>query len=445
MKIQEHLMQLHASGVDPIKTLEEDKKLKIGIKHYKEQGLIVLNYKIDAPKFNPIVEDCRGLILEDKPPYAVVARSFKRFYNLKEHECNGIPDISTKNLIDVTAKIDGSLITIYYWKGKWRCATRKSAFAEGAAMPAYEVFRDPYMEYKTTYAELVKQAFHGGDIDIIFQDENKNYCFIFEIVTPLNRVLTPYKYHSPTLFYLSVFDKVTGVEMPMKDDPQTEYESFRRFVYYPDIYGIVHEGILKWDNVIDRLNYLDPLEEGFVCRVRTEDNKILRIKLKNPYYLENLALINGNRSLSDLAIKMVFADAGGEKPVIRMKHLRHFPEHRKEIDKIENMFLAIVVSTREKNDRWQHRTNKDIALNESSYPGLHILFKRRKRDNKKCTWELIREMSHNHKVDLLNRFDIYFANDKGETNGNHNNERQEKNIRGRFGVAETGSGKKGNA
>ena len=52
----------------------------IKVKDYPEQKLVVLNYdQINSPKMEPIVQECRGLILD----YAlnVVCRPFDRFFN----------------------------------------------------------------------------------------------------------------------------------------------------------------------------------------------------------------------------------------------------------------------------------------------------------------------------------------------------------------------------
>jgi tRNA splicing ligase len=56
----------------------------IDIREY-DSGLVVLNYnQINSPKLDPIVRECRGLILDRNSGYSVVARSFDWFWNYGE-------------------------------------------------------------------------------------------------------------------------------------------------------------------------------------------------------------------------------------------------------------------------------------------------------------------------------------------------------------------------
>ena len=95
----------------------------IKVKDYPEQKLVVLNYdQINSPKMEPIVQECRGIILD----YAlnVVCRPFDRFFNYGEAETDKM------DLTEYTyfPKLDGSLIKVYYWNNSWRIATRGTGF-----------------------------------------------------------------------------------------------------------------------------------------------------------------------------------------------------------------------------------------------------------------------------------------------------------------------------
>ena len=148
-------------------TIEELTKepYNLKIKDYIEEGLVVLNYsQIDSPKNDPIIAECRGLIL-NRITYDIVARSFDRFFNYGEGELN-----TTHNIMDakVLEKIDGSLITVYYWNNKWNVATRGMAFAEGLNA------------FGNTYRSVFDKAF---DINKL-TDEMKDFCFTFELISP---------------------------------------------------------------------------------------------------------------------------------------------------------------------------------------------------------------------------------------------------------------------
>lgn len=50
-----------------------------------EDGRVIFNYsQIDSPKQNPIVMECRGLVLDMNNNWELVARSFPRFFNYGE-------------------------------------------------------------------------------------------------------------------------------------------------------------------------------------------------------------------------------------------------------------------------------------------------------------------------------------------------------------------------
>lgn len=78
MKVQEWLRNNGGN----LELLEE----QLGITHnVHEDGRVILNYsQIDSPKQNPIVMECRGLILDKNNNWELVARSFPRFFNRGE-------------------------------------------------------------------------------------------------------------------------------------------------------------------------------------------------------------------------------------------------------------------------------------------------------------------------------------------------------------------------
>jgi len=100
----------------------DDLKTKYGIRHNRSyDNLVILNYsQIDSPKTNPLVMECRGLILE-ADTWNLVSIPFYRFFNYGE-----ATDIVNFNFDDAVLqeKIDGSLIQLFYYNNRWRMATR---------------------------------------------------------------------------------------------------------------------------------------------------------------------------------------------------------------------------------------------------------------------------------------------------------------------------------
>ena len=125
LKVQEYLIN---HSVDDL----QKEPFNLTIRDYPDHGIMTLNYsQIDSPKNDPIIRECRALILENKPPYNVVSRAFDRFYNFGECQRTSEWESSKINNAKVVEKIDGSLIPAYYFDDKWNVSTRKMAFAEG--------------------------------------------------------------------------------------------------------------------------------------------------------------------------------------------------------------------------------------------------------------------------------------------------------------------------
>lgn len=149
---------------------------KWGIECYQDGPLVALNYsQIDSPRGVPEVEECRGLILEDLT-WNVVAMPYRRFYNYSENPYAAKCNLETSVLFD---KLDGSLVSIYYYD-KWRAATRSRPNADGGLNKS-----------SSTFSSLIWDTFHNQGIDLNRLSTKMTY--IFELIGPDNRVVTPYE------------------------------------------------------------------------------------------------------------------------------------------------------------------------------------------------------------------------------------------------------------
>lgn len=83
-------------------------------------SLVLLKYdQIDSPMGERLVQECRGLILDEADNWRVVSRSFDKFFNAGEGHAAAI-DWSTAQ---VQEKLDGSLCVLYHYAGAWRVQT----------------------------------------------------------------------------------------------------------------------------------------------------------------------------------------------------------------------------------------------------------------------------------------------------------------------------------
>ena len=83
-------------------------------------NLVLFKYdQVNSPMDNPVVQECRGIILDEADDWRVIARPFTKFYNYGEPNAASI-DWTTAR---VQEKVDGSLCAFYHYKGDWHVAT----------------------------------------------------------------------------------------------------------------------------------------------------------------------------------------------------------------------------------------------------------------------------------------------------------------------------------
>lgn len=220
--------------------------LAIKITDYGE--FVLLNYnQYESPKFNPIVEECRGLILE-KGSWKVLCRSFDRFYNQGED-----PRLQTfpMNEAYVLEKIDGSLIRCWYntLENKWCVSTRGMAYAEGLAGGSGRTF---YSIIEPLLPKL-ENKFIGKTI-------------IFELVSPLTQVVKLYT--KARLYYLGLRDNETG------EYAKSMPKSFTT-VLQPKKYTFKTVG-----ECVESAKALPQFDEGYVACANG-----VRMKIKSPAFV----------------------------------------------------------------------------------------------------------------------------------------------------------------
>lgn len=269
-------------------------ELGIDVKRY-DNGLFVLNYnQIESPKADPIVMECRALILDNN--FDIVSRSFDRFFNLGE---NGTT-VDVPNSV-VMEKADGSLINIYWNRidGKWEIATRKSAFAE---VP--HVTGGSFREKVLGALQFTEDEFQVKCNSHL----QKGFTYIFEFIGSINRHVTPYGESQMVL--LAIRDIVTGEYHDAAVAHEYLVQHFNN-IRLPNFFDFSDEQQMR-----DAISQLPALEEGYVVL-----NKITgeRIKVKNPSFLAIFNLrMNGVPSIPRI-IQLVVENDQDE-------YLLYFPE-----------------------------------------------------------------------------------------------------------------------
>ncbi len=166
------------------------------LKIKKEGNYAIFNYNITADFSNPLVQEARGIILDYKTA-EVVCWPFRKFGNYSESYADRIDWGSAR----VLQKIDGSIIKLWYDKeaGKWQFSTNATIRAEHAGVEGQEGL---------TYGALVQTAVNYGDIRFGALDTESTY--LFELVSPLARVVVPYE--TTALYHIGTRNNRSGRE-----------------------------------------------------------------------------------------------------------------------------------------------------------------------------------------------------------------------------------------
>jgi T4 RnlA family RNA ligase len=300
MNVQEYLLE-HS-----LEKLKEE--FSLVVRDYPDR--VVLNYnQIDSPRFNPITDECRGLILR-KDTWEVLARSFDRFYNIGEGEQWKQYPIKDARF---DQKLDGSLISVYHDGEKWNVATRGMAYAEGETAAGF------------TFNELFKMAVKDTKLWKYLEDfaSSKYYTYVFELTSQFNKIVTPYSEPSVTL--LAMRDNATGDE---QEAVLLNREAATMGVKRPQPFQFQ-----TIDEVVEAASALESMEEGFVLVVERKGS-FWRMKCKNPKYVA-IAHMRMNGQISPKNVLTLLIDNDHHE------YLEYFPEDEKYFDFVEKIFNDI--------------------------------------------------------------------------------------------------------
>lgn len=322
----------------------------IKVKYYEDERIVLLDYHmIDSPKMNPVVIECRSLIL-CMDTFDVVSRKFSRFFNYGEAlEYYQDFDLSSSVIME---KADGSLIGVYHHNDKWHISTRGMAFAEG----------DHVMG--GTFRDKVLDTF--GFTDEKFQEKfgvfNKHLTFVFEYTSPENRIVT--RYEKPEMVFLSLNN----------GEKELDYET----AYYTLlVHGVENIRKVKtysasdMDAVVALANSLPNLQEGFVIYDPVSQK---RMKVKSSLYVVAHA-IRGNDPLPTKKnlLNLLFTGELDE-------FIAYFPEWEEKARMIEDEVQSVKYDLAAAWGEYSHiGEQKEFAIAIKNVKYNSVLFQARKR------------------------------------------------------------------
>lgn len=173
------------------KELLEAKNIKI--KFSQTDYRAIFNYGIECDFSDPIVQEARGIII-NIDTLEVVCWPFRKFGNYNESYVDAIDWNSAK----VQEKVDGSIVKLYWFNDEWVWATNSIIDARDANVSLTNF----------TFYDLIHKAVNYGDIP--FNQLNKDFTYIFELISPYNKVVI--EYYKTALYHTGTRDNITGKE-----------------------------------------------------------------------------------------------------------------------------------------------------------------------------------------------------------------------------------------
>lgn len=339
-----------------VKSLE-DLEAEHGIKSRVHGHKVSLNYdQIEAQEDDPMVAQCRGLILRPAEPRrgsvavsqplgdtVVLARPFDRFFNYGQSAAANVDFNHPATAF--YEKLDGTFCIVYYddVKHEWHVGTR----AVPEANLPIDGFGDHTFRslFEKALKETTSKEFHKWSSEHLFRDTT----YMFELTTPLNRIVVDYGGYGITL--LGARKTQSGKELnPAFVQAQVRTPTADRF---------------RFSSVSELVSFVskrDPTKhEGIVVC----DHKFRRVKVKNAGYVAlskvRDSALKSPRGLVELILLEKLDDA-----------LPLLPENIMErAEKLQKSFRKMISEFREKYNSCLDEANKTVPIFNENSPALH--------------------------------------------------------------------------
>lgn len=336
------VLQEYLRGDGTLAALAELYAVK-AVRHKTYPSLVLFKYSQIASDMSlPIVQECRGVILDEADDWRVVGRAYNKFFNYGEPNAVEV-DWATAR---VQEKVDGSLCMAFECDGSWHVATTGNPDASGPVGDNSEM----------TFAALFWQTlgiYLGEDWDLP-PWESTDWCYLFELTTPQNRVVVNHLTAGLTL--LGVRSRTNGVWIRTSDTVMAQ------------VVPVVREYPLQsFADIQATFASMDPIQqEGYVV-VDAQGN---RVKVKHPGYVAIHHMKDGMTPKSMLEVIQ-----RNEVPEVTV----HFPKLADAFSAVKADYdaLARAIDTAYAPLK-DIETQKDFAAQALAYPYSAALFDLRK-------------------------------------------------------------------
>lgn len=299
------------------------------------RNLVMFKYnQIESDFMNPLVRECRGLIL-DEDTLEKISIPFFKFGNAGEAYC---PEIDWKHCW-VGSKIDGSLIKIVKLGDDLLISTNGTI----------DAFKAPLAEQlgcnAKSFGELAVEALKADHLTLDslkdLLEEGKTY--MFELTSPYNKVVVTW--HETRLYFLGARDNETLQETYFSD------HHLSCVFKTPEVYSL-----RSLDECIKAASILGCDEEGYVVC----DKNFNRVKVKSPLYVSLHHMSNNHTMTYERGLEIVRKNEIEEVVI-------YFPEFKEELEKIKTDYHNLITTIEDSQKRFLEKssgceTRKDFAM-----------------------------------------------------------------------------------
>ena len=299
------------------------------LKISEDDGFVLFKYNQIASDFNEkICKEARGLILDTQDNFRVVRYAFKKFFNVDE----GFAARLDWDTAVATEKIDGSIMSVWFARGKWHLSTN-------GTIDAFKAELNGVGPYKT-FGELFESVLPLSRFSE-FSNILAHQCYTFELVSPYNKVVIDYP--ETKVYLLSIRNMNTLVEHPL--DEVAEFAKRFNFTM-PQFYYMNDEAGFR--RLVEQM---PEGHEGIV--VRDENGE--RVKIKTLLYFEMHRAKNNGVITLERIVDLICANDHYE-------FLSYFPEYQSVFDDVKRQIdhsEVVVEKVRQDVAEWKNN-NKDV-------------------------------------------------------------------------------------
>ena len=299
------------------------------LKISEDDGFVLFKYnQITSDFHEEICKEARGLILDSTDNFKVVRMAFKKFFNVDEEFAARLEWDSAV----ASEKIDGSIMSVWYARGKWHLSTNGTIDAFKAELNGV----GPYKNFGELFESVLPLSAFAGN-------RYERVCFTFELVSPYNKVVIDYP---ETKVYLLTARNMSFPTLMEYDDYGVDVFARELGVARPQRYALCDEDAYR--------RLVADMPEGHEGIVVCDGNGE-RVKIKTLLYFQMHKAKNNGVITLERIVDLIRSNDHYEFLSYFLEYKPIFDNVKRQIDNTE----VVVEKVRQDVAEWK-RNNKDV-------------------------------------------------------------------------------------